>query len=70
MFPGDYNGEGMSLVLYFRISEKFDEEISPHFQDSIKVPFAFPPIESIFMYTLDMKCLMEKKWISSHPPLC
>ncbi|XP_050940462.1 uncharacterized protein LOC103485766 isoform X1 [Cucumis melo] len=36
MFPGDYNGEGMSLVLYFRLNDKFDEEISLHFQDTIK----------------------------------
>lgn len=36
MFPGDYNGEGMSLVLYFRLSDNFDEEISLHFQDCIK----------------------------------
>ncbi|GFP80053.1 hypothetical protein PHJA_000148700 [Phtheirospermum japonicum] len=36
IFQGDTDGEGISFVLYFKLSENFAKDLPAHFQDSIR----------------------------------
>ncbi|KAG9156127.1 hypothetical protein Leryth_025684 [Lithospermum erythrorhizon] len=51
MFVGDGDGEGLSLVLYFKLSENYEKEISTQFQDSIQEWSS----NTIHYFTIDKK---------------
>ncbi|CAA0818321.1 Protein of unknown function (DUF1336 [Striga hermonthica] len=36
IFQGETDGEGISFVLYFKLSESFAKDLPPHFQDNIR----------------------------------
>ncbi|GFQ08853.1 hypothetical protein PHJA_003029300 [Phtheirospermum japonicum] len=50
MFLGEGDGEGLSLVLYFKLSETFETDVSPHFQESIQ-RFIEDEMENVKGYT-------------------
>lgn len=41
IFQGETDGEGISFVLYFKLSESFAKDLPAHFQENIKVSREF-----------------------------
>ena len=37
IFQGDTDGEGMNIVLYFKLSDNYSKELPLHFQESVQV---------------------------------
>lgn len=48
MFSGDSDGEGISLVLYFKLSDDIDQEIPSDFIESIKVLVLFDTSSNLY----------------------
>lgn len=58
IFLGDSDGEGINLVLYFKLNDNFEKDISPHFYESIKVKFLSRQAPSLFADNWCMLILM------------
>lgn len=46
-FQGEIDGEGMNVVLYFKLSDGYSKELSSQFQDNMRVI-----INSLHMYNI------------------
>lgn len=37
LFQGENDGEGMNLVMYFKLSDTYSKDLPPHFRENITV---------------------------------
>ncbi|XP_026381442.1 uncharacterized protein LOC113276064 [Papaver somniferum] len=52
IFSGDIDGEGMNVVLYFKISETYAKDMAPHFQENLR-RIIDDEVEKVKGFTMD-----------------
>lgn len=61
IFQSENDGEGMNVVLYFKLSEKYSKDLSDQFRENITVR-GMCSLSSFFFFTQSF-CLMLQKML-------